>query len=248
MDRQAIKTRLEKINLEINHACQLANRSPGEVRLIGICKYQPVWKISAARDFGLKDFGQNYVQGLQKQAELLGEEFNQLNWHFVGNLQTNKVKAILKLFPKNPPKIHTLDRLDLAKALHQRALHPIDCLIQVLPESIPGGIKFEGQQRFGCPKEKVIPLLKGIIDLEKINVSGLMLLPPQEEDLSLTQIHFKNIRKFFQELQKEISNLSCKRIQMRDLSMGMTEDLIPAIKEGATLVRIGTGVFGPREK
>ena len=245
---KSIKDHFDSIQSKIKSACKKANRSPNDIRLIGVCKYQPIDKIKDALNLGILDLGQNYFQGLKEQRELLGNDFFKATWHFVGHLQTNKVKALLQLFPKNPPFIQTLDRLELAKKIQAFAKDyhwKIPCLIQVLPNKNPGGASLP-TTRSGCPEEQVFSLLKELREFSKISIKGLMILPPNEDDPKKTQNHFKNLRLLRDSLQKELPTLSCERFSLQELSMGMTHDYHLAILEGATMVRIGTGLFGKR--
>jgi hypothetical protein len=229
---------LAEIRRQIAAAAQAAGRKPEAIRLVGVCKKQPIERIEAAIAAGVTDLGQNYVQEMKNQVAALRAP---VNWHFVGALQRNKVKDLVNLLPE-APLIHTLDRLDLAKTL-QATQKPVRCLIQVLPE----GDFPTKERRSGCPAEDVIEMLRAVKDLTGITIAGLMILPPLELDPTETRKHFRFLKNLGQSLQSEMERLACERLRITEYSMGMTADLREAVAEGATLVRVGTGLFGERQ-
>jgi hypothetical protein len=252
MNNLDIQNRLGQIQDRIRKAAKEVGRDPKSIRLMGVCKFQPIERIRATLSLGLVDYGNNYVQNLQKHLQELDRDLKGTRWHFIGHLQRNKVKTLLNLFLSRNlslPMIHTLDRIDLIRQIHQE-LHKmvphdpkIAGLIQVYPPSLASK-----SSRSGCRAEEVLPLLQKVKQFSSLWVKGLMIIPPIYENPQESAKDFCFLRQFRDDLQKEVQKIGCERIDLTELSMGMTNDLESAISEGSTIVRIGTGIFGPREK
>lgn len=196
-------------------ACRRAGRAPESVKLVAVSKLQPLEKLREAIAAGQRAFGENYAQELRdKQAALPEAE-----WHFVGALQTNKVKLVVG----RAAVIHTCDRLALAQEISKRAAAEQRLLLEVNVGREP--------QKAGVLPEDAAALLDEVRALPRIRCQGLMCIPPLDQD---PRPHFRALREL------------AVRLQLPELSMGMSADYESAVEEGATLVRVGTALFGAR--
>lgn len=209
--------------LRIQRACEAAKRDPASVRLIAVSKTKTAAQVLEAYQAGCRDFGENYVQELVEKAPALPSD---IRWHFIGHLQSNKAKKVLP----HVSLLHTLDSVKLAKILQESAKNT-GALLQVNIGREP--------QKAGVMPEDVIPLLQ---ELAKISfwVSGLMCIPPVLDDPEGSRPHFAHLQKLQKQAQDALGR------PLPELSMGMTGDAEVAIQEGATMVRIGTAIFGER--
>jgi len=199
-------------------ACARAGRDPGSVKLIAVGKTKPIEMLREARAAGQTIFGENYAQELRDKADALpGAE-----WHFIGALQTNKAKLVVG----RAALIHTCDRIGLAQELSKRA-KTAGVTQRVLLEVNVG----REPQKAGVLPEDTASLLDQVRALPALSCEGLMCIPPAESD---ARRHFRSLRQL------------AERLGLRELSMGMTADYEAAIEEGATLVRVGTAIFGER--
>lgn len=203
-------------------------RDPDSVRLVAVCKSQPAAAIRTVAELGQRDFGENYLQeALPKLAELSDLE---LTWHFIGQLQTNKTRAVAEHFHW----VHTLDRERIAVRLsEQRSPHaaPLNVCIQVRLADEPG--------KGGISKTELAPLARRVLELPRLQLRGLMCIPPPREG-------FEAQRQLFAELADCARELREQGMPLDTLSMGMSTDLEAAVAAGATCVRIGTAIFGER--
>ena len=224
--------KLNQINNRIKEACNKAGRNPNEVKLLLATKTVPAERIKIALQAGNKLIAENKVQELKEKYEAL-KEIPHTN-HFIGHLQTNKIKDLLKY---NVSCIQSLDRLDLAEKLHQRLQFEsktIEVLIQV-------NTSFE-QSKFGVSTENTIELVKQVAKLETLKIKGLM-------TIGLFSAETEKVRKCFRllkDIQQQIIALNIPNVGMQELSMGMSGDMETAIAEGATIIRVGTAIFGQR--
>jgi len=222
---------LTAVRDRIDRACRQAERSPSEVDLIAVSKRQPTSAMRAAFAAGQVAFGENYLQeGLDKQAELDGLA---IEWHFVGPLQSNKTKAAAEHFDW----VHTIDRLKIAQRLSRdrqagATTTPLQCCIQV-------NVSGEASKSGVAPGD-VVGMAHEVADLPGLQLRGLMALPEPAEDEASQRAPFAALRRRHEALRDS-------GLELDTLSMGMSTDLEAAILEGATLVRIGTAVFGPRD-
>jgi pyridoxal phosphate enzyme (YggS family) len=213
--------------------CRVAvasGREPNSVKLIAVSKTQPSAAIREAYAEGQRDFGENYVQELLQKAEEL-RDLPELRWHLIGHLQRNKAKQVAPLLSL----LHTVDTPELASELGKRlaALAP-ERRLQVLVEvSIAGE-----EQKHGAAPQDLTELLAAVEALPQLTLRGLMCVPPLSEDAAAARPHFDRLR----ELQAQHGGAA----RLPELSMGMTHDLEHAIAAGATLVRVGTAIFGAR--
>lgn len=223
--------RLERVRATIAEAAARVGRRADEITLVGVTKTVAPEAIRQAALLGLRDFGENYVQEAAAKRPLLrGAPFDQVRWHLVGHLQTNKVKAALELFDI----IQTVDSLRLAEAISRRAGARV---VPVLLE-----VKFgEEPTRVGFRPDEIPAVAPRLLELPGLSLQGLMTVPP----LGLGQPEVRAIFRALRELRDAVAS-KYPRAGLRHLSMGMTDDYQVAIEEGATIVRIGRAIFGER--
>lgn len=223
---------LDQINQRILSACEKAGRNPNEVRLLLATKTVSAERIKIALNAGHTLIAENKVQELKEKFEAL-KEIPHIN-HFIGHLQTNKIKDILKY---NVSCIQSLDRIDLAEKLHQRLQtenKTVEVLIQVNTSN--------EESKFGVNPDNAIELVKQVAELETLKIKGLM-------TIGLFSAETEKVRSCFQllkNIQQQIIALKILNVEMKELSMGMSGDLETAIEEGATIIRVGTAIFGQR--
>ena len=230
---EEIARNLSVVRERLAHAERATGRPPGSVRLVAVSKTMPAEDVAAARAAGQEDFGENYAQELRdKRAALAGLA---LRWHFIGPIQSNKVKYLAG----QVALVHTLDTPELLAELERRlaaggAPGPQECLVQV-------NVAGEAQKR-GLPPAALPALLDRFAELPHLRCVGLMLIPPLTDDPEGGRPHFAALRR----LRDEESRRPRPGVDLRELSMGMSHDLEVAVAEGATLVRVGTAIFGAR--
>lgn len=201
-----------------------------DASLIAVTKTIDNEKVNEAIALGVTDIGENRVQEIEKKYdEIKGD----VNWHMIGHLQSNKVKYIID----KVKLIHSLDRKSLAKEIQKRAKQN-DMVAEVLVQVNVS----EEETKFGLKVEEVMPFMENMKNYPNIKVKGLMTMAPHEEDIEKTRPVFKKLRG----LSEEIESKNFENVEMKHLSMGMTNDYEIALEEGATLVRVGTGIFGER--
>ena len=226
-----VRENLKTVQEKISRACRRAGRNPSEVGLVLITKNVSVEKIREAYEAGVRDFGENRVQELcSKQPGLPSD----IRWHFVGRLQTNKVKSILG----GVHLLHSLDRLALAEEIQRQAERKnlvVDALVQVNTSGEP--------TKSGFAPGEVLEAARKLLSLNRIRLRGLMTIGPLTDDESFVRSSFVALRNLREALQKKFS-----RENFSHLSMGMSSDFEIAVEEGATFVRIGTAVFGERSR
>jgi PLP dependent protein len=229
-----IPDRLEGIRDRMKEACQRSSRDPDSVRLVAITKTRSTAEIQTIVDAGVTELGENRVQEAESKAPAIhsnGSTGAEVRWHLVGHLQQNKVNKAVPLFET----IHSLDSLELGRRI-DRAAAELDKVQSVL---IQVDLAAE-ETKFGLPEKQLFETLGGLADLASLRVEGLMVLPPYCEDP-------EDVRPFFRRLRELASEAKARGLSLgRELSMGMSHDFEVAIEEGATLVRIGTALFGPR--
>ena len=225
-----ISENLKEVHKKIEEAEKRGNRPCGSAKLIAVTKTKPVSDLWEAYHAGEREFGENKVQELMdKQPQLPSD----IKWHLIGHLQTNKVKYVVG----NTVLIHSVDSLKLAEEISKVAVKRnvnVDILIEVnaaLEES-----------KFGLSLEETLPLVEAVAKLPNISIKGLMTIAPFTEDAESNRKYFRALR----ELSVDIRSKNIDNVCMDILSMGMTGDYEVAIEEGATYVRVGTGIFGMR--
>lgn len=217
-----VRAELERVRERVARAAERAGRSADDVLLVGVSKTVDVGRIREAIAAGLRALGENRVQEARQKIAEIGRP---VAWHLVGHLQTNKVKDALELFDV----IHAVDRIELARELDRRARargHTVDVLVQVNV----GGEPSKG----GWPPDAVDVALEATARLAGLKVRGLMTIPPPVERAEDARVWFRQLR------------VLAERHRLAELSMGMSNDFEVAIEEGATMVRVGTAIFGPR--
>ena len=225
-----LKENLKTVEEHVQEACKRAGRSREEVTLIAVSKTKPVSDIYEVMETGIKDYGENKVQELCDKIETISEP---LNWHMIGHLQRNKVKYIVD----KVRMIHSVDSLRLAQQISSEAVKKgvdVDILIEVNVA--------EEASKFGLSTEAVIQLAEDISKLPAVHIRGLMTVAPFTENPEDNRPYFRNLR----QLAVDIARKNIDNVTMNELSMGMTGDYEVAIEEGATMVRVGTGIFGTR--
>ncbi len=226
-----IKENLEIVERNIADACEKAGRKRGDVTLIAVSKTKPVSDIRQAMECGITVFGENKVQEIKDKTEEIKEP---LSWHMIGHLQANKVKYL----PGRVCMIHSVDNVKLAAEI-EKQFSKADQIIDVLIEV---NMAHE-ESKFGLSPEEVPDFVKEISSYPHLHIRGLMTIAPFTEDAESNRIYFKGLR----ELKDSINGMNIPGVNMDTLSMGMTGDYQVAIEEGATFVRVGTGIFGERD-
>ncbi len=225
-----LEENLKFVANEIQEACRRAGRRRDEVTLIAVSKTKPVSVLKEAYDLGVRVFGENKVQELMDKYEELPKD---IHWHMIGHLQRNKVKYIID----KVDLIHSVDSVRLAETIEKEAARK-NLTVNILIEVNVAG----EESKFGVSPEELPEFVEQIAGLTHIRVQGLMTIAPFVEDSEANRRIFEDLRK----LSVDIAEKNVDNITMRILSMGMTNDYSVAIEEGATMVRVGTGIFGAR--
>lgn len=225
-----LENNLRQVEENIRKACAKAGRSRSEVTLIAVSKTKPVEMLQTIYDLGPRDFGENKVQEMCEKMEVLPQD---IRWHMIGHLQTNKVKYIVG----KTALIHSVDSLHLAEEIEKQAAKRNLCVPILIEVNIA-----KEESKFGIHKEETVALVRQIARLPHLQIKGLMTIAPFVENPEDNREYFKQIR----QLSVDIAGQNIDNINMDVLSMGMTGDYMVAIEEGATMVRVGTGIFGER--
>jgi pyridoxal phosphate enzyme (YggS family) len=227
-DRDAIAERLADVRRRVEEATRKASRPEGAVRLIAVSKEKPAALIRAAYAAGQRDFGENYAQELIEKADALSD-LTAIRWHAIGRLQRNKAKLVARV----ASAVHAVDRADLAAELGRRA-EAAGRTIEALIEVNVAGEASKG----GCAPGELASVLEAIAKAPGLKAVGLMTMAPYYDDAELARPVFAELR----ELRERHGGATA----LPELSMGMSHDFEVAIAEGATLVRVGTAIFGSR--
>jgi PLP dependent protein len=227
----SIVQNLMNINARIHAACSRVGRDVAEVRLIGVTKMVPVDRIREGVVAGVRILGENYVQEARTKLEALGDM--PVSWHFIGHLQSNKAKLVLEAFTC----IHSVDRESLARELDRQA-HKLGKQVPVLLQVNTG----QEDSKSGMAPEELLPFFKRLTACDGIEVRGLMALPPYYDDPEQVRPHFRKLRELLHRMREQ----TVAPAKLTELSMGMSDDFEVAIEEGATMIRIGTALFGTR--
>lgn len=230
---ELFKKNFEKIVSNVNSAALACGRNPEDITIVSVSKTHPAEIILAAKDAGIYVFGENYVQELQKKYEdIPPNERKGLIWHYIGHLQTNKVKLIIPFIDV----IQTVDSLHIALEISRQAEkvgRNIDILIQVNTSG--------EENKSGCEPEELLNFAHEVHNLPNLNLLGLMTIGSFTEDKKISRREFRLLKYLLNNL-----NSSEEGLNLRHLSMGMSHDYKIAIEEGATILRIGTAIFGER--
>ena len=225
-----VRENLETVEANIRKACANAGRSRDEVTLIAVSKTKPVSMLMEAYDSGIRIFGENKVQEMCDKYEQMPKD---IQWHMIGHLQRNKVKYIID----KAALIHSVDSLRLAETIQEEAAkHQV-----VMPILVEVNVAME-ETKFGTSLSEAMELVEQISHFPNIRIEGLMTIAPFVEDPEENRKYFRALKK----LAVDINNKNIDNVHVRILSMGMTNDYMVAIEEGATMVRVGTGIFGER--
>lgn len=221
---------LAEVEKHICEACARARRSRDEVTLIAVSKTKPVSMIEELLPGGTRDFGENKVQELVDKYEVLPKD---IHWHLIGHLQRNKVKYVVD----KACLIHSVDSMRLAKTISEEGVKKGVTVPVLIEVNVAGE-----ESKFGVTLEETEGLVREIAKLPSIQLKGLMTIAPYVEDPEENRVHFSRLK----QLSVDIKNKNIDNVSMDVLSMGMTGDYQVAIEEGATMVRVGTGIFGER--
>jgi pyridoxal phosphate enzyme (YggS family) len=228
-----ISENIDTIRQRISHACHVAGRDPADVTLVAVAKTFPATAVREAIIAGAVDIGENYVQELLGKRQELSDA--PARWHFIGHLQSNKVKSVAEWIHL----IHAVDSATLMKEIDRRAAQAgrkIECLVEVNTTG--------ERSKFGVQPEETRTLVRTMAAYTNVIIAGLMTIGPFLPDPEGSRPMFRRLR----ELKEEIAAMGQANVTMRHLSMGMTGDFEVAIDEGATLIRIGTAIFGTRKQ
>ena len=226
-----LRENLQEVEERIQEACRRAGRDRSEVTLVAVSKTKPVAILQEAYDLGVRVFGENKVQEIREKYEALPKN---IEWHMIGHLQTNKVKYIVD----KVRLIHSVDSLRLAEVIEKEAEkhnRVVDILLEVNVA--------EEESKFGLKMPEVIPMAEKVVQLPHIRLRGLMTIAPFVENPEKNRAIFANLHDLYVDIKEK--NIDNGTVSL--LSMGMTNDYEVAVEEGATMVRVGTGIFGARD-
>ena len=221
---------LVAIQQRIRAACDRSDREPNSITLLAVTKSQPPEVVKAAEELGLNFFGENKIQEAKAKIPLCP---GKTRWHFIGHLQSNKCRDAVDLFEM----IESVDSLPLAQEINKRCEQVAKRMPVLLEVNVAGEAS-----KFGYKPEKLLAELKEMNSLQRLQINGLMTVPPYASETEKARPHFRRLREL---------KMECERIlgaPLPHLSMGMSGDFETAIEEGATIIRIGTVLFGPRAK
>jgi len=220
-----VRQNLDHIISRIDDACLRANRHPDEITIIGVTKYVTIERAKALIDAGIKNIGENRTDELLKKYNEIGDA---VNWHFIGTLQSRKVKEVVDKIDT----IHSLDRLSIAKQIESRSDRQIDCFVQV---NVSGE-----SAKFGLTPEDVLSFIESLAPYKKVRIVGLMTMAPHTNDEEEIRSVFSTLAR----LRDNIAEKSYPHAPCQYLSMGMSQDFEIAIEEGATHIRLGSKLVG----
>jgi pyridoxal phosphate enzyme (YggS family) len=221
----SVKENLAIIQENIANTCARVGRNPAEVQIIAVTKYVSIERAKEALQAGVTHLGENRDDGFLQKYETIG---NEATWHFIGTLQSRKVKNIIH----QVDYIHSLDRLSLAQEIEKRANKAVKCFVQV---NVSGE-----QSKHGLAPKDVLPFIEQLAQFSRIQVVGLMTMAPYTDDEAIIRRCFRTLR----ELQQQVQSLHMPHAPCQELSMGMSNDYVIAIEEGATFIRLGTSLVG----
>lgn len=221
----------DRVQENITQACEAAGRDRSTAVLIAVSKTKPVPMLQEIYDHGCRDFGENKVQELVEKYEAMPKD---IRWHMIGHLQRNKVKYIVdKVY-----MIHSVDSLRLAEEISKEAVKK-NVTVKILIEVNVA----QEESKFGAAPQEAAALAQSISKLPNLSVQGLMTIAPYVENAEDNRVHFQKLK----ELSVDIMHKNIDNVSMSTLSMGMTGDYMVATQEGATYLRVGTGIFGERD-
>jgi len=226
-----LESNLNSVRQRIENAAAKVGRDLSEIKLVAVTKKVEVERILKARNYGINTFGENYAQEFRDKFKVLEQEVDEeIKWHYIGQLQKNKIKYIVG----KVELIHSLDSLSVAKEINKKA-ESLGIKVPVLIEVDIGGEESKG----GIDPSKLEEFLNELSSLSAINVQGLMTMPPYFDNAEMARPYFSRLRELRDSLLASFSEL-------KELSMGMSGDFEVAIEEGATIIRVGSAIFGER--
>ena len=225
-----LKDALIEVENNILDACERSGRNPEEVTLIAVSKTKPVEMLQEVYNEGIRDFGENYVQELADKIEIMPKD---IRWHMIGHLQRNKVKYLVG----KVACIHSVDSLRLAEVINERSIK-LGVVTKIMAE-----VNIAGEEsKFGFTRDGVFDFAEKVSTMEGVKLVGLMTSAPYVSDPEENRQYFRGMKS----LSVDINEKNINNINITELSMGMTNDYIVAVEEGATHVRVGTAIFGAR--
>ena len=225
-----LKDALIEVENNILDACERSGRNPEEVTLIAVSKTKPVEMLQEVYNEGIRDFGENYVQELADKIEIMPKD---IRWHMIGHLQRNKVKYLVG----KVACIHSVDSLRLAEVINERSIK-LGVVTKIMAE-----VNIAGEEsKFGFTRDEVFDFAEKVSTMEGVKLVGLMTSAPYVNDPEENRQYFREMKS----LSVDINEKNINNINITELSMGMTNDYIVAVEEGATHVRVGTAIFGAR--
>ena len=225
-----LKDALIEVENNILDACERLGRNPEEVTLIAVSKTKPVEMLQEVYNEGIRDFGENYVQELADKIEIMPKD---IRWHMIGHLQRNKVKYLVG----KVACIHSVDSLRLAEVINERSIK-LGVVTEIMAE-----VNIAGEEsKFGFTRDEVFDFAEKVSTMEGVKLVGLMTSAPYVNDPEENRQYFREMKS----LSVDINEKNINNINITELSMGMTNDYIVAVEEGATHVRVGTAIFGAR--
>lgn len=225
-----LKDALIEVENNILDACERSGRNPEEVTLIAVSKTKPVEMLQEVYNEGIRDFGENYVQELADKIEIMAKD---IRWHMIGHLQRNKVKYLVG----KVACIHSVDSLRLAEVINERSIK-LGVVTEIMAE-----VNIAGEEsKFGFTRDEVFDFAEKVSTMEGVKLVGLMTSAPYVNDPEENRQYFREMKS----LSVDINEKNINNINITELSMGMTNDYIVAVEEGATHVRVGTAIFGAR--
>ena len=225
-----LKDALIEVENNILDACERSGRNPEEVTLIAVSKTKPVEMLQEVYNEGIRDFGENYVQELADKIEIMPKD---IRWHMIGHLQRNKVKYLVG----KVACIHSVDSLRLAEVINERSIK-LGVVTEIMAE-----VNIAGEEsKFGFTRDEVFDFAEKVSTMEGVKLVGLMTSAPYVNDPEENRQYFREMKS----LSVDINEKNINNINITELSMGMTNDYIVAVEEGATHVRVGTAIFGAR--
>ena len=224
----SVKHNLQTIQYNIAEACEKTGRNVFDVQIVAVTKYVSVARAKEAVEVGVVHLGESRADGFLHKYEAIGK---QATWHFIGTLQSRKVKQIIDYVDY----IHSLDRLSLAEEIDKRAKRPVKCFVQANVSGEPS--------KHGLAPEDVLPFIETLSAFPRIEVVGLMTMAPYTDDEATIRRCFRKLR----ELKERVQEKQWPHAPCTELSMGMSNDYVIAVEEGATFVRLGTCLVGEEE-
>ncbi len=223
-----LENRLREVQNRIEKAAKGCGRNPEEITLIAVTKTYPIDAMNEAISLGVTDIGENKPQEVRDKFQ----HVKPVKWHLIGHLQSNKIKYVID----RCIMIHSVDSIKLMQEIEKSALSH-DCHMDILIQ-----VNISGEEsKSGVSPDELPALLEAASELSRVHVKGLMTIAPKAEFGDVSK-HFKNMRTLFEETKKK----NYKNVEMKELSMGMSNDLELAIENGSTMVRVGSSIFGPR--